>query len=95
MRIQDAYTKLDRTAGPAGPAKTTTTTATDASKGSAAGAHAEGAATHVALSPRAQALAASADPSAARVDALRAQIARGELQVDARAIAAKLVGDDA
>lgn len=93
MRIHNAYTLLDR------PTRTDATTGTPDAKGRANGAGGTArpgeVSTSVALSPRARELSAQSDPSAARVSALREQIQRGELRIDANAIAAKLIGDDA
>jgi flagellar biosynthesis anti-sigma factor FlgM len=94
MRIHDAYTKLDRPTaadGPAAAAGEAGTRAKDAAR-SAAGTQVS---TSVTLSARARELSAAASPSTAKVAALREQLQRGELKVDAHAIAAKLVGVDA
>lgn len=94
MRIHDAYTKLDRPIaadGPAAAGDAGTRAAKDASR-SAAGTPVS---TSVTLSSRARELSASASQSTAKVTALREKLQRGELEVDADAIAAKLVGVDA
>ena len=93
MRIHDAYTKLDRPTAADGPAAAggPATRAKDAAR-SAAGTPVS---TSVTLSARAQELSAAASQSNAKVTALREQLQRGELKVDAHAIAAKLVGVDA
>lgn len=85
MRIHDAYTKLDR-AHRVGDAP-------KAAVGSATTSESAAGATHVKVSLRARDLSALASPRAAKVDALRAQLERGELHVDASAITAKLLGD--
>ncbi|MBS2012277.1 MAG: flagellar biosynthesis anti-sigma factor FlgM [Deltaproteobacteria bacterium] len=98
MRIHDAYTKLDRTAGGPGVTKGREATGAGKSPASAGGAsHATGAkaeGVEVAVSSRARELAAAADVSAARVSALRERIAAGSFSIDAHGIAAKLVGSD-
>jgi len=95
MRIHDTYTKHDRATRAEGPVagEKVGHGAKDAARAS----HTTGntASTSVTFSPRARELASLADPSAARVSALREQLQRGELRVDAHAIASKLIGDDA
>jgi flagellar biosynthesis anti-sigma factor FlgM len=93
MRIHDAYTKLDRptAADGAAPAGDAAARAKDAARSSAS----TSVNTSVTLSPRARELSAAAGTSSAKVAALREQLQRGELKVDAHAIAAKLVGVDA
>lgn len=95
MRIRDAYTKLDpqiRSEG-AGIAK-----GRDASAGKTGGAAetraGASASTTVNVSARARELSATADQSAARIDALRERVQRGTLGIDAQGIAARLVGGD-
>lgn len=93
MRIHDAYTKLN------GPTRTDATAGTRDAAGRAKDAGralpAGEASTNVVLSARAQELSARTDPGrSARVSALRDLVQRGELRVDARAIAAKLMGGD-
>lgn len=89
MRIRDAYTKLDRPARAEGAANDTS----DA--GRAAPAVTTGpASTNVSLSARAHELASIAGAETGKVAALREQLRTGQLRVDARAIASKVVGDD-
>lgn len=92
MRIRDAYTKLDRPVRTDATSKTPdASTRTKDAKGASAP---DQASTNVVLSSKARELSASADTSSARVAAFREQISRGELRVDAKAIAAKMIGDD-
>ena len=99
MRIHDAYTKLVR---PQDAAGTAAGRGPEAAGGSAAGRAAPedappaaGAATRVSVSGRAQTLAAEHAPSSAKVAALREEIGNGTFRIDAGAIAARLIGDDA
>ncbi|MBX3186772.1 MAG: flagellar biosynthesis anti-sigma factor FlgM [Labilithrix sp.] len=88
MRIHDAYTKLDRAAiaARAGNAKAADKGVTDAGgAGSAEGA------TRVNVSARARDLSAEASSRSAKVEALQARMKRGDLRVDADAIAARLL----
>ena len=94
MRIHDAYTKLDRPTaadGAAAPKGDAATRAKDAARSGAS----TSVNTSVTLSARARELSAASATSTAKVAALREQLQRGELKVDAHAIAAKLVGVDA
>jgi flagellar biosynthesis anti-sigma factor FlgM len=93
MRIRDAYTKLDRPTRAEGPAAAGTR-AKDAGH-SAPAAKAESASTNVSLSARAQELASRATAETGKVAALREQVKSGQLRVDARAIASKMMGDEA
>lgn len=93
MTIRDTYVKLDRATSTDGPAPA----GEGANRPSPTGRTTTGItapSTRVTLSPRAHELARMADPSAARVSALREQISSGGLRVDARAIASKLLGGD-
>jgi flagellar biosynthesis anti-sigma factor FlgM len=94
MRIRDAYTKLDRAglAQRAADARKSTTGGSPSANG-ADGTDGAGGATHVTVSTRARDLSALAAPRAAKVAALRAQVERGELRIDAGTIAARLLGD--
>lgn len=93
MRIHDAYTKLN---GPtrtdaAAVARDAGARAKDAGRAATPGE----VSTSVNLSARAQELSARTDPArSARVSALREQVQNGTFKIDARSIAAKLVGDD-
>lgn len=95
MRIHDAYTKLDRPTRADGPANADAlgTRAKDAGR-TAPGNNTTSASTNVTFSARAQELSSMADPSAAKVSALREQLKNGSFRVDAHAIASKLIGDD-
>ena len=93
MRIHDAYTKLN------GPTRTDATAGTrdaaartkDAGRAATPG----DVSTSVTLSARALELSAKTDPTrSARVSALRDQVQNCTFKIDARSIAAKLVGDD-
>ena len=92
MRIHDAYTKQDRAVRAEGPraARPAASGSADARATAATGGSL---ATNVTVSARARELSASAEPTGARVDALRAQIKNGTFKVDARSIAAHLVGE--
>jgi flagellar biosynthesis anti-sigma factor FlgM len=94
MRIHDAYTKLDRPTAADGAAPTgdAATRAKDAARSAGTSTSVN---TSVSLSPRARELSAASATSTAKVAALRDKLQRGELQVDAHAIAGKLVGVDA
>jgi flagellar biosynthesis anti-sigma factor FlgM len=92
MRIHDAYTKQGRPVGAEGSRAIGSKTK-EPGVGSASGA-AGSVATNVTVSARAKELAAGAEPSAARVDALRGQIRAGTFKVDAQSIAKNLVGAD-
>ena len=98
MRIQDAYTKLDRAALTGGPAKAREVGAGSQPKAGGAGnAGATGAAgtgVDVKMSSRARELAEASEASSAKVSALREKIQNGTFNIDAHAIAAKLVGSD-
>jgi len=94
MRIHDAYTKLDRLDRTTGPGQAGSVSG-GAAKGAGAAPAPGAVSTSVSLSARAQELSSLAEPASAKVQALRARIQAGTFQVDARAIAQKLVGDDA
>jgi flagellar biosynthesis anti-sigma factor FlgM len=94
MRISDAYTKLDRPTRTDGPANAGEVGTRAKESGRSATGSGAAVSTSVTLSARAQELASMADPSAARVSALRDKMSRGELRVDAQAIASKLIGED-
>jgi len=99
MRIHDAYTKLDRPRDAAGTAAGRGPEA--AGQGAAGRAASDvappaaGDATRVSVSSRAQELASAHGPASAKVAALREKIADGTFRIDAGAIAARLIGDDA
>jgi len=102
--IKDAYAKLNRSnanVGGTDGSKTTGAAASrskDAAQGtatSAVGSAASSTSTTVTVSTKARELAALAAPSEAKVAALRERIAQGDLKIDARSIASKLLGDDA
>jgi flagellar biosynthesis anti-sigma factor FlgM len=92
MRIHDAYTKQDRAVRAEGPLKNREAgaRAPDIRGSGATGGASD--ATNVIVSARAKELLATAQPSGARVDALRAQIKNGTFKVDAQSIAHALVG---
>jgi len=95
MRIHDAYTKLDRPTRADGPVNAGGIGARAKDAGRAVpGNSTTSASTNVTFSARAQELSSMADPSAAKVSALREQLKNGTFRVDAHAIASKLLGDD-
>jgi flagellar biosynthesis anti-sigma factor FlgM len=94
MRIHDAYTKLDGATRINGAASKGDTAASRGAKDAGASSSSS-ASMSVTLSAKARELSGLADPSSARIAALRDQVKRGEFKIDADAIAKKLVGDDA
>lgn len=91
MRIHDAYTKLNPAESRASRDVSADAKSTEGRAGARAG---HGEAVKVSLSTKALEKSAAAEPDHAKVERLRKAIESGQLPIDARLIAARLVEEN-